>query len=571
MKLHDAKQIAHAILDTNRAVTLEVIHDVLNFKETDPNSDEVYVTERLWEDTGLKPMLSQQLHTVGARELVWEHVRTPTTNVDILKARQASLVPEIAQSSLRQLANLEKDVLWLFTLPKLEHAWPLNLLFPTAFGLKLINRFPLLLEGFHMYKCFASPYMNFMTPLSSIIAPWVYIRRNLKWMISFFAYCKMLATALGAGFRVTGNLSNDISRVVSILVYVTLFLYTAVQSFETAALLRKIRTNLKAKLSSIQTFVSVAQKVVSATPPATFKAWGMNKEDILCEDIIIHIQDGMAGLYKLMTDDVLRERIKKLVKAVYILDINAMRQTFIKTKLCVPCDYTTTHTKIWNMGHILLPKHQIRNPISLQKNLIITGPNAAGKTTYIKALFTNIILAQSLGIVCGIKAHIRPVHAIGTFIRVTDTLGKASLFEAEAQRCADIIQLAERTSKQGHAGIFFLDEPMHSTPPLEGMTTCRAVLEYLSELEGIRTITTTHYIDVTDVTQDLSDKFINLSMTAQVAKDGAFTFPYKIQRGPSAQCIALELLQDHQLPEAVITRAIDLKNKLCTTNVNDET
>jgi DNA mismatch repair ATPase MutS len=144
------------------------------------------------------------------------------------------------------------------------------------------------------------------------------------------------------------------------------------------------------------------------------------------------------------------------------------------------------------------------------------------------------------------------------------------LFEAETQRCTEIIKIAKCVSDKGQAGLFFLDEPMHSTPPLEGMSTCRAVIEHLSDMPGIRTITTTHYIEVTRIAKDLSDKFENVCMTALVANDGGFHFPYKIQSGASAQCIALELLHDHQLPKEVIVRAIELKNKLYPTVVNDQ-
>ena len=64
-------------------------------------------------------------------------------------------------------------------------------------------------------------------------------------------------------------------------------------------------------------------------------------------------------------------------------------------------------------------------------------------------------------------------------------------------------------------------------------------------------------------------KFLNISMKAVPLKDGEFFFPYKIQKGVSAQCIALELLHNHMLPYTVVTRAIELKNKFCEVPVND--
>jgi hypothetical protein len=560
-RIQEAKQNAHALLDENLAVNEENIHRILGL----PTVSDVYVTDQLWDDTGLKPFLVNATTTKGGGEFLWQTVKHLTTNTNILKARQNPILPDNIRQNLKRLSELEKNVLWLFTVPEISKAWPLNILFPTAFGLRMINNFPYLIEGFHLYRCFAAPYMNIITPLSTLLAPWIYVRRNLKWMVSFKAYCKLLLTALSAAFRVTGNLRNDASRVISIVVYATLFVYTAVQAFETSSMLRKIRKSLKAKLEQITEFVTIAEQMIARTPIATLHAWGIEQ---LPQPV--KIAKGITGLYKLLTDPNEKAKISELVKAVYALDVSAFVSKTISSRMCVPVQFTDKMTVIWNMGHILLGSSQVRNPIALQKNLIVTGPNAAGKTTYIRSLFTNMILSQSLGIACARTAYIKPVHAIGTFIRVSDTLGKLSLFEAETQRCTDIIKIAKCVSDRGQAGLFFLDEPMHSTPPLEGMSTCRAVIEHLADMPGIRTITTTHYIEVTKIAKDLPDKFENVCMTALIANDGGFKFPYQIHSGASAQCIALELLHDHQLPKEVIVRAIELKNKLYPRVVNDQ-
>lgn len=568
-QLKDAKQNALALLDTKDAVSEENINKVLAHSDSNgARSKEVYVTEQLWEDTGLNTYLKSATITVGGGQYLWNIVQDLTTDTKLLKARQSAVLPVGIARTVRGLADLEKDVLWLFTVPEVRKAWPLNMLFPTAPGLRLINNFPYILEGFHLYRCYGAAYMNIITPITTILAPWIYVRRSMKWKVPFKSYCKLLFTAFSAGFRVTGNLRGDFSRVLTILVYIVLFIYTAVQAFETAAMLRRIREDLHEKLNSIRKFVQVAQAAITATPRETLVAWGIDPQKL--GEIII--PSGTTGLYKLLTDVALKEQLRYLVRAVYALDAAAFTKSLIDTRLCVPVSYVDMDTTMWNMGHVLLGKKQIRNPIGLQKNIIVTGPNAAGKTTYIRALFTNMILAQSLGIACASRAIVRPVHAIGTFIRVSDTLGKASLFEAEAQRCAEIVLQAQRISARGHSGLFFLDEPMHSTPPLEGMSTCRAVLEHLAGMPGIRTVTTTHYIEVTRVAKDMPHAFVNLSMTAIPieGEKSSFKFPYTINSGISGQCIALELLHDHQLPRDIVVRAIELKNKFYPVDVNEQ-
>ena len=571
--LKDAKKNALDLLDTSKVTEETSLNEIFGWSDLAESKDQpVYVTDKLWDDSGLELFVRSQTTLKGAGHFIWKEMKNLQTDVAILKQRQSPMLPDSVNDTLQHLANKEKDLLWLFTVPEMSKAWPINMLFPSAPVLRLLNNFPYLLEAFHLYRCYIAPCMNIITPITTIFGPWMYVRRTLNVMVSFAAYCKLLFKALKAGFQVTGNLRNDLSRVVSILVYVTLMIYTTVQSFETAAMLRKIRRDLRRKMESVRVFVAEATKIVSMTSPDLFAAWDMDKVAILADPI--SLSKHLSGLYRLLTDGALQCRLKMLIKAVYVLDIAAWTKRLVDTRQCTRATYGDS-TVIWDMGHILLGPHQIRNPLAMKQNLIITGPNAAGKTTYVKSLFTNLILAQSLGLVVGSKATIQPVHAIGTFIRVTDTLGKASLFEAEAQRCADIIRKAQQISAQGQAGVFFLDEPMHSTPPVEGMSTCKAVLEHLACLPGIKTVTTTHYFKVTELEHEHPDKFLNLSMTAihlaqaQAAKKTAtFFFPFKIQRGPSSQCIALELLQDHQLPEDVVGRAIELKNKICTVDVN---
>jgi DNA mismatch repair ATPase MutS len=210
------------------------------------------------------------------------------------------------------------------------------------------------------------------------------------------------------------------------------------------------------------------------------------------------------------------------------------------------------------MGHPLLSERQIRNPIDLSKNLVITGPNAAGKTTYMKAVCINLLFSQTMGIVCARKAFIQPVHAISSFVRIHDDVGKESLFEAEVKRCAQIIQQASR----GLKAVYFLDEPMHSTPPIEGAATAMSVIKYLGKMNHVRVLATTHYHQLTKLETELPTIFKNISMEALDTKKG-FMFPYRLCSGPSFQCIALEILKERDIPDEVVRTAIEIKNKIC--------
>ena len=257
----------------------------------------------------------------------------------------------------------------------------------------------------------------------------------------------------------------------------------------------------------------------------------------------------------------------------YIYDVATLLHHQIRQKqLCMPTFQENATTRFWSMGHLaLLPSDgQVRNPLCLARNMIVTGPNAAGKTTYVRSICGNILLSQSFGVAVATKAIVSPVHAIGSFMRVSDQVGKASLFDAEVRRCQDLIAMATSIAAQQQRALFFLDEPMHSTPPTEGAATAIAVTEHLGRMPGIRVISTTHFHTMALLEQKYPSLFMNVSMEARLQENGEFKFPYRLCKGPSFQCIALELLQSKHMEPQVIQCAIEWKNKICQTQVVDD-
>jgi DNA mismatch repair protein MutS len=250
------------------------------------------------------------------------------------------------------------------------------------------------------------------------------------------------------------------------------------------------------------------------------------------------------------------------LKNIYAIDVI---DSIFKLSLTGEYSYASFNdnkTIIWNAKNPVLNENQIANPINLGKNIIITGPNAGGKTTYVKTILSNIILAQTFGLTYSIKSDIMLYDTINSFMRISDILGSKSYFEVEAEYCLNMMKKAEEISKCGKRGLFLMDEPMHSTPPTEGMATAYAVSEYLSKLQGINMIITTHFHKLIILEDMYPDKFINLSVDA-IPCENNFYFPYKIQRGHSFQCIAIELLDAKHFPQEVIDNAIKMKNKIC--------
>lgn len=359
------------------------------------------------------------------------------------------------------------------------------------------------------------------------------------------------------------DLKKDTTKYFTALAYILLFVYGTVQSFDVANMVRQMRQGLLEKLESVKHFVATFQHLVSLVSPSVWHPFTQVRTIPS-----ISLPDDLSAIYSLWTNDTFKQSLKDMMNIVYAIDASlSVRNLLSSQGWCMP---TFTHhtTKLFDMGHPTLHDAQVRNPVALSKSLIITGPNAAGKTTYVKAICMNMVLAQTLGVVCAKKANIAPVHAMQSFLRVHDLIGKESLFEAEVHRCANMIREAKELNQGDKKAIYFLDEPMHSTPPVEGAATAMAVLKYLGSLDNIRVIITTHYHHIPQLERE-SPKFMNVSMDAVETK-GGFHFPYKIRKGPSYQCIALELLEHKDFPPEVIESAIELKNKICTTVVEND-
>lgn len=133
----------------------------------------------------------------------------------------------------------------------------------------------------------------------------------------------------------------------------------------------------------------------------------------------------------------------------------------------------------------------VKNTVSLNKNLIITGPNASGKTTTIKAVFLNVLLTQQFGLGCYSGASITPFKHLHCYLNIPDTMGRDSLFQAEARRCKKIIDEIEHNSSGKHLCLF--DEPFSGTNPEEAIETSKRFIQYITKKQNVKWVLTTHF------------------------------------------------------------------------------
>jgi len=465
---------------------------------------------------------------------------------------------------IEKIIKYENDVLWFYTLNnEIDEDNSINLLYPDMYFTDILNYNRIFLDLYHNYKIFIIPIMSILYPLSIFYSPYYYSNKYLNLNMKIIDYLKLLFKLLQFLFKSSGDLKVDIIKYLTIFFYIALYIYNIYQNFEMAALVHNTKKKLKEKMEGLCIFINEAIKVIDNVSDDIWKPF-YNYSHIT-PNVKLNINNHMNDIYKLWKNDNIKLDISNILKVFYTIDaINSISRLKNNDKWCVP-NFIDTKTQLWGMKNPLLKDSQQSNPVDLQKNIIITGPNAAGKTTYVKSITTNIILAQTFGICYATAANIIIYDTIQTFMRISDTLGSKSYFEAEAEYCSNMINTSLKLQKQNRKGLFLMDEPMHSTPPTEGMSVAYAVAEYISKIPQIKLIITTHFHKLNALEEKYPETFINLCVEA-INNNNSFIFPYKINKGFSNQCIAIELLEKKYFPEEVIASAIYFKNKICNEN-----
>ena len=192
----------------------------------------------------------------------------------------------------------------------------------------------------------------------------------------------------------------------------------------------------------------------------------------------------------------------------------------------------------------------VKNTYKFDNNLILTGPNAAGKTTILKSTLFNILLSQQIG--CGFfdKAESKIYDYLHSYINIPDTSGRDSLFQAEARRCKEILNIIRENDDKNHFCVF--DELYSGTNPEEAVSSASALLNHLNKKNNVNYILTTHYYKLCNKLDKNISK--NYHMEIKKNKDNDdFKFTYKIKKGISKIKGGLKVLRDLDYPEDIIT------------------
>lgn len=190
----------------------------------------------------------------------------------------------------------------------------------------------------------------------------------------------------------------------------------------------------------------------------------------------------------------------------------------------------------------------IKNTIKFKKNKIITGPNASGKTTILKSTLINIIFTQQFG--CGFydSAKFAPFKHIHCYLNIPDTSGRDSLFQAEARRCKDILDIINDNKSDTHFCAF--DELYSGTNPEEAESSATAFMIYLQKYKNVSSLLTTHFVKVCKKLDKIKG-IENFKMVTQKINN-KLKYTYKLEPGISEVKGGINVLTEMNYPKEII-------------------
>ena len=231
----------------------------------------------------------------------------------------------------------------------------------------------------------------------------------------------------------------------------------------------------------------------------------------------------------------------------------------------------TPYIKIDQMWNPFLdPKQAVGNSIEMDgapgrvRNMILTGPNASGKSTFLTSVAISLLLSQTVGIAPAQEAVITPFNKINSNIEKGDDIAAAeSLFMVEVKRAQQNINIIKGLKPQEFSLTIF-DELLFGTNPTEAAAGEYSIFEFLGAYSNSLSIVATHYPTVMRLEELAPDKgFVNYKVYSTRDSNGKIRYTYKIVLGKSNQATAIDILEQEGVDRSIITRAreITLKQK----------
>ncbi|WP_339663038.1 DNA mismatch repair protein MutS [uncultured Polaribacter sp.] len=220
-------------------------------------------------------------------------------------------------------------------------------------------------------------------------------------------------------------------------------------------------------------------------------------------------------------------------------------------KICTPTFNDQNELNVEGIYHPLIDNCIKNNLHLLDKSMLLTGSNMSGKTTFIRTVAVNSILAQTLHI-CFADAYSAPYYKVYSSIRITDDLlDNTSYYLQEVLNVKELID----ASDDKNPCLFVLDEIFKGTNTVERISGGKAILSYLNKKQHT-VFVSTHDIELTELLQKEAYELFHFS---EVIENNELFFDHKIKKGKLKTRNAIKILELHKYPPEIITDAKNIE------------
>ncbi len=197
-----------------------------------------------------------------------------------------------------------------------------------------------------------------------------------------------------------------------------------------------------------------------------------------------------------------------------------------------------------------LVEEPVTNPVKWTKNTLVSGSNASGKSTYIKSVAVNCILAQTIQTTLASSFSMKRGHVLTSMAVEDDVVMGDSYFIAEIKSLKRVLKKV-KTEERCY---LFIDEILRGTNTVEWIAASASIIHWINDYPSLAFVAT-HDIELTELLKEESD---NVHFKETVTEEDGIQFDYLLQDGPATSRNALLLLQTMAFPDSVIESAQEL-------------
>jgi hypothetical protein len=505
-----------------------------------------------------------------------------TTDINYLKENQKLLQEYIPiKNKYKNKSKNYQKIIDIWSELKIESGFKEKYYYVDWEILEWLNTSEFFLQFMSLYNLF-SPIFSLLMPLLLLIVPFLIIKvKGLD--ISIEHYCailKVLAQTNSIGKLLTANF-NEIPFQDQIYIFVSagFYLFSIYQNIMVCIRFHKnmiaihdhfkeIKIYLNDTINRMQNYISYSDKF------NTHKIFNdlLKEKLVLLKDVYFKLSN--ISEYKFMNLTKIKE-IGTLLKYFYQLHtdktfdnlilysigfngyidcIEGLQENILEGKInyasFINKKSKKSNKSVFKNNYYACLKNEspIKNTIHFNNNLIITGPNASGKTTILKSVLINIIFTQQFGCAFYDSAKFKPFDHIHCYLNIPDTSGRDSLFQAEARRCKEIIDYINNNKTDTHFCAF--DEIYSGTNPEEAENSASSFMLYLQKYKKVFSILTTHFINVCKKLENI-DGIINCKMRT-MKQNNILKYMYKLEPGISDVKGGINVLTEMNYPKEII-------------------